>query len=63
MSNLAPSWTADRPHLAYAEGWEVVVVNIALAIFFRKIIQELFIRLQAEGTHRQNLGLTSGKQA
>ena len=58
-----PAGSAYGPYLTYAVRWEVVMVDIAFALFIRKAVQELFIGLQSQGDGRQNLGLTPGEQS
>ena len=48
MPDIAAAGSAERPDLAYAEGWEVVVVHEALGLDDAQVIYELLIPYPAE---------------
>src|SRR5262249_47869626 len=62
VADLAPPGTADRSHLADAEGREVVVQHVRLPRLTFQLLDALFVALRAEGRHRQRLRLAAGEE-
>ena len=59
MTNLTALWAAHTASLTGAEWWEVVVVNVALAIHWLNGVKTLPLVEHAKRTNGENLSLTA----
>ena len=63
MANFAAAGAAARASFTHRIGWEVILVHIALAIFFIDAVKNLGVAHRAKRCHSEHLCLAAGKHS